>query len=107
MFRKAGEDSGSNRRLLLLSQVADLIQLPAAFVLVINKLEIGMHPGAHRRAEQEAGCGQRVRHGAPALSVAGALRMATVEGARCLGRDDIGSLEPGMRADVAMFDPDR
>jgi cytosine/adenosine deaminase-related metal-dependent hydrolase len=47
---------------------------------------------------------QRVRHGAPALSVAGALRMATVEGARCLGRDDIGSLEPGMRADVAMFD---
>ena len=30
--------------------------------------------------------------------------MATVEGARCLGRDDIGSLEPGKRADVALFD---
>jgi cytosine/adenosine deaminase-related metal-dependent hydrolase len=30
--------------------------------------------------------------------------MATVEGARCLGRDDIGSLEPGKRADIAMFD---
>ena len=30
--------------------------------------------------------------------------MATVEGARCLGRDDIGSLQPGKRADVAMFD---
>ena len=30
--------------------------------------------------------------------------MATVEGARCLGRDDIGGLEPGKRADVALFD---
>ena len=47
---------------------------------------------------------QRVRYGAGALAVAEALRMATVEGARCLGRDDIGSLEPGKRADVALFD---
>jgi 8-oxoguanine deaminase len=47
---------------------------------------------------------QRVRYGAAALAVTDALRMATVEGARCLGRDDIGSLEPGKRADVAMFD---
>jgi cytosine/adenosine deaminase-related metal-dependent hydrolase len=47
---------------------------------------------------------QRLRHGAPAMTVSDALRMATVEGARCLGRDDIGSLEPGKRADIAMFD---
>ncbi|MGP8246217.1 MAG: 8-oxoguanine deaminase [Bryobacteraceae bacterium] len=47
---------------------------------------------------------QRLRHGASALGVSEALRMATVDGARCLGRDDIGSLEPGKRADVAMFD---
>jgi 8-oxoguanine deaminase len=47
---------------------------------------------------------QRVRYGAGALAVADALRMATVEGARCLGRDDIGTLEAGKRADVAMFD---
>ncbi len=47
---------------------------------------------------------QRLRHGAGALGVRDALRMATVEGARCLGRDDIGSLQPGKRADVAMFD---
>jgi 8-oxoguanine deaminase len=46
----------------------------------------------------------RVRYGAAAMTVGDALRMATVEGARCLGRDDIGSLEPGKRADVAMFD---
>jgi cytosine/adenosine deaminase-related metal-dependent hydrolase len=47
---------------------------------------------------------QRLRHGAAALGVRDALRMATVEGARCLGRGDIGSLEPGKRADLAMFD---
>ncbi len=30
--------------------------------------------------------------------------MATVGGAQCLGRNDIGSLEPGKRADIALFD---
>jgi 8-oxoguanine deaminase len=47
---------------------------------------------------------QRLRNGAKAFGVGDALRMATMGGARCLGRDDIGSLEPGKRADVAMFD---
>ena len=47
---------------------------------------------------------QRLAHGAAALGVREALRMATVEGARCLGRDDIGSLETGKRADIAIFD---
>ncbi len=46
----------------------------------------------------------RLGHGAAAITVKQALRMATVEGARCLGRDDIGSLEPGKRADIALFD---
>jgi cytosine/adenosine deaminase-related metal-dependent hydrolase len=32
-----------------------------------------------------------------------ALRAATRGGAGCLGRDDVGSLEPGKRADVALF----
>jgi cytosine/adenosine deaminase-related metal-dependent hydrolase len=40
-----------------------------------------------------------------ALSAREALRIATRGGARCLGRDgEIGSLEPGKRADVALFD---
>ncbi len=47
---------------------------------------------------------QRLRYGAAALGVRDALRMATVEGARCLGRDDIGTLAPGKRADIALFD---
>jgi len=46
----------------------------------------------------------RLAHGAAAITVRQALRMATTEGARCLGRDDIGSLVPGKRADVALFD---
>ena len=47
---------------------------------------------------------QRLRNGASALGVQDALRMATVEGARCLGRDDIGAIAPGNRADLALFD---
>ncbi|HTT68641.1 MAG TPA: 8-oxoguanine deaminase [Gemmatimonadales bacterium] len=46
----------------------------------------------------------RVARGADAVKVSDALRMATRGGAACLGRDDVGSLEPGRRADVALFD---
>jgi 8-oxoguanine deaminase len=61
--------------------------------------------GSHMLAEaRQALLLQRVKHGASAVRVMDALRMATVEGARCLGRDDIGSLEAGKRADIALFD---
>ncbi len=46
----------------------------------------------------------RVARGPSSVKVEEALRMATVGGAACLGRDDIGSLERGKRADVALFD---
>jgi 8-oxoguanine deaminase len=46
----------------------------------------------------------RLAHGAAALKAMEALRLATLGGAACLGRDDIGSLAPGKRADIAMFD---
>ena len=46
----------------------------------------------------------RVARGADAVKVVDALRMATRGGAACLGRDDVGSLEPGKRADLALFD---
>jgi len=42
---------------------------------------------------------QRVVKGAAALTVDEALEMATLGGARVLGRDDIGALAPGMAAD--------
>lgn len=47
---------------------------------------------------------QRVQKGAGALSAEEALAMATVGGARLLGREDIGSLEAGKAADFAAFD---
>ena len=48
----------------------------------------------------------RVANGPSALTVLQALEMATREGARCLGREDIGSLEVGKRGDVALFNLD-
>ncbi len=38
------------------------------------------------------------------MSARAALALGTIHGARCLGRDDeIGSLEPGKRADIALW----
>ena len=47
---------------------------------------------------------QRVARGADAMSAREALEIATLGGARVLGRDDCGSLEPGKRADIAIWD---
>jgi len=46
----------------------------------------------------------RQRTGRPqSMGVAAALELATTGGARCLGRDDIGELAPGKRADLAIW----
>jgi cytosine/adenosine deaminase-related metal-dependent hydrolase len=47
---------------------------------------------------------QRVAKGADAMGVREALEIATLGGARVLGRQDCGSLETGKRADVAIWD---
>ena len=47
---------------------------------------------------------QRVANGADAMSAREALEIATLGGARVLGRDDCGALEVGKRADVAIWD---
>lgn len=47
---------------------------------------------------------QRVGLGPSAMTARQALELATIGGARVLGRDDIGSLAPGMAADIAAFD---
>jgi cytosine/adenosine deaminase-related metal-dependent hydrolase len=45
----------------------------------------------------------RARKGAASMTARDALRLATRGGADCLGRDDIGSIEVGKRADIALF----
>jgi len=41
-----------------------------------------------------------------AINAESVLEMATIEGARCLGLEsEIGSLEPGKKADIVLFDP--
>ncbi|HEX3630491.1 MAG TPA: 8-oxoguanine deaminase [Candidatus Dormibacteraeota bacterium] len=45
----------------------------------------------------------RARKGAASMTAREALRIATRGGAACLGRDDVGSLEVGKRADIALF----
>ncbi|MGV8987473.1 MAG: 8-oxoguanine deaminase [Cypionkella sp.] len=47
---------------------------------------------------------QRVSRGADAMSAREALEIATLGGARVLGRNDCGALEAGKRADVAIWD---
>jgi len=45
----------------------------------------------------------RLRYGADRVTHFDALRWATEGSARCLGRDDIGTLRPGAAADLALF----
>ncbi|WP_288584211.1 8-oxoguanine deaminase [uncultured Methylobacterium sp.] len=46
----------------------------------------------------------RVGHGPAAMTARQALEIATLGGAKVLGRDDIGALKPGMAADCVAFD---
>ena len=47
---------------------------------------------------------QRVQNGANAMSAREALEIATLGGAKALGRNECGSLVPGKRADLAIWD---
>ncbi len=61
--------------------------------------------GAHMLGEaRQALLLQRVGHGPAAMGAREALEIATLGGARVLGRDDIGALAPGMSADFVAFD---
>jgi cytosine/adenosine deaminase-related metal-dependent hydrolase len=59
-----------------------------------------------RTETKQAVLSSRARDGAEAMPVRTALRIATRGGAECLGRDDIGSIEPDKVADFVLFDAD-
>ncbi len=46
----------------------------------------------------------RICHGVGGMTVEEVLEMATIGGACCLGRDDVGVLAPGWACDLALFD---
>ncbi len=48
----------------------------------------------------------RIKSGVDSMPAKDALRIATRGGAEVLGRDDIGSIEPGKAADIVLFDLD-
>ena len=48
----------------------------------------------------------RLRYGAAALTHLDVLRWASEGSARCLGRDDIGKIDVGREADLALFNLD-
>jgi cytosine/adenosine deaminase-related metal-dependent hydrolase len=60
-----------------------------------------------RQEVKQAVLAARARDGPDGMSVRQALRLATAGGAACLGRDDIGSIEPGKVADLVLFDVER
>jgi cytosine/adenosine deaminase-related metal-dependent hydrolase len=64
--------------------------------------------GAHMLGEaRQAMLLQRVGFGPDAMTARQALELATLGGAKVLGRDDIGALAPGMSADLVMFRLDK
>lgn len=61
--------------------------------------------GAHMLGEaRQAMLLARVGYGPAAMTAREALEIATLGGAKVLGRDDIGALSPGMAADMVAFD---
>lgn len=93
----------SNMRLA--SGIAPIPQMRAAGVPVGLGVDgSASNDGAHMLGEaRQAMLLARVGHGPAALTAREALELATLGGARVLGRDNIGAIAPGMSADCVAF----
>lgn len=91
------------------SGIAPVVPMLAAGVSVGLAVDgSASNDSSHMLAEaRQALLLQRVRYGAAALTVSQALELATLGGARILGRDDIGVLAPGKAADLIGLRRDR
>ncbi len=101
---------GSNMRLA--SGIAPISAMRAAGINVgIGVDGSASNDSAHLLGEARlamllARVGKGEGHGPMAMSARQALEMATLGGAKILGRDDIGALVPGMSADIVAFPVD-
>jgi cytosine/adenosine deaminase-related metal-dependent hydrolase len=85
------------------ARVADLVGAGAPVGLGVDGAASNEDGGLGVELRQSAYLA-RLRGGPAALSARDALRLATMGGARCLGRqDELGSLEPGKLADLAVW----
>ena len=86
-----------------IARVKDLAQAGAAVGLGVDGS--ASNDSSHMLAEaRQALLLARIRCGASAFTAWDALTLATTGGAKCLGRDDIGAIEPGKAADLALFE---
>jgi 8-oxoguanine deaminase len=97
---------GSNMRLGSgIAKVTDLINAGSPVGIAVDGS--ASNDASHMLAEvRQALLLARLARGADSMTVMNALQMATVGGTACLGRDDLGSLEPGKVADIAIFSLD-
>ncbi len=87
-----------------IAPVVDMLQAGVAVGLAVDGSASNDHSNMIREARQ-AMLSARVRYGAEAMPARRALRLATVGGAEVLHREgEIGTLEPGKCADLALFD---
>ena len=85
------------------ARVADLLAAGSPVGLGVDGAASNEDGGLGIELRQSA-YAARLRGGPKALSARDALHLATMGGARCLGRqDEIGSLEPGKQADLAIW----
>ena len=94
---------GSNMRLG--SGIAKVTELQAAGSPVGLAVDgSASNDASHMLAEvRQALLLARLARGADSMTVLSALRLATTGSAACLGRSDLGTLEPGKAADVTIF----
>lgn len=93
----------SNQRLASgIAPVQDLLRAGARVGLAVDG-SASNDSGNLLREAQAALFVQRLRGGAAAMNARTALRLATRGGAEVLGRDDVGSVEVGKRADLALY----
>jgi cytosine/adenosine deaminase-related metal-dependent hydrolase len=84
-------------------RVVDLVAAGVPVGLGVDGAASNEQGVLHTEVRQALYTARQLRADPAALMPADALDLATAGGAACLGRDDVGRLEPGLRADVVVW----